>query len=359
VAGTSGGAWRRPAEAHGGACRAGRVATQDSPARTRGAAPLASRRGRAYDRGVGAGTAIAGASTVCGFSFGRNLSRLNFPVEASVRSVLPLCDRFVFAVGEGDDDTRQRVAAIDRRIEILDTRWPDVREGGQVLAIEANKAMQAAEATGCDWGLYIQADEVVHENDLPAIRGALDAWRDRGEVKALLFRYLHFVLDYVTVDPWMYHKASRVVRLDGTCRIFGDACGPGIVDYRGRANGGNGYLDKHHLGGHVRWARDPSGGRPARVFHYGWVRAGRDLDDKLRNVEALWWGRLSELERARRRQDKFGRMIERYPLLRKYRNTHPAVMADRVAAHPPFARVPSRWLNPRFYAEVLRHGFHG
>lgn len=305
------------------------------------------------------GPALPGTSTVCGFSFGRNLSRLNFPVEASVRSVLPLCDRFVFAVGRSEDDTRRRVAAIDRRVEILDTEWPDHRVDGEVLAIEANKAMAAAAGTGCAWGLYIQADEVLHEADLPALRAAMDAWRDRLEVKALLCRYLHFVLDYQTVDPWMYHKASRVVRLDGTCRIVGDACGPGLIDYRGTVNRGNGYLDKHHLGGHVRWARDPAGGRIARVFHYGWVRTGDDLEAKLRNVETLWWGTLSPQERVRRSGDRFGRFAERYPILRKYRGTHPATMADRVARHPPFARVRSRWVNPRFWSEVLRHGFHG
>jgi hypothetical protein len=80
----------------------------------------------------------------------------------------------------------------------------------------------------------------------------------------------------------------------------------------------------------VRWAADPAGGRPARVFHYGWVRTGRDLEDKLRAVEALWWGTLSEQERVLRRQDKFGRFEERYPILKKYRGTHPAVMAERV-----------------------------
>jgi hypothetical protein len=298
-------------------------------------------------------------ASVCGFSFGRNLSRLDYPVEAAVRSVLPLCDRFVFAVGKSDDDTHARVAAIDPAIEIIETVWPDHQVNGQVLAIEANKALDAAESSGCDWGFYIQADEVIHEDDLPVIRAALDHWKDEREVKALLFRYLHFVLDYSTVDPWMYHKASRVVRLDRTCRIFGDACGPGLPGYRGPVNGSNGYLDKHHLGGHVQWARAPGGGPRARVFHYGWVKTRAQLESKLAMVESLWWGTLDREERSRRREDRFGRMIHRYPILKKFRGSHPMVMADRIAAHPDLARVPNRWLNPRFYAEIARHGFHG
>ena len=301
-------------------------------------------------------------ATVCGFSFGRNLTKLNFPVEAAVRSVLPLCDQFVFVVGKSDDDSRARVAAIDPKIQIVDSQWPDVKINGEVLAVEANKAMKAAEATGCTWGFYIQADEVVHEEDHTAIRAAMDHWGAHHDVKALLFRYLHFVLDYETTDPWMYHKASRVVRLDGSCEIVGDACGPAVKNYQGNVR--NGYLDKHHLGGHVRWASDPAkntlGLAPqARIFHYGWVKSKEELQAKLGVVENLWWGTLTPEERAKRRTDKFGRLVDRYPFLRKFYKTHPGPMKQRIAAHPVFAKVPNRWLNPRFYAEVLRHGFHG
>jgi hypothetical protein len=295
--------------------------------------------------------------TVCGFSFGKNLSKLNYPVEESVRSVLPLCDRFVFAVGESEDDTRDRVAAIDSKVEIIDSRWPDVQVDGRVLAIEANKALDAAQATGCNWGFYIQADEVVHEDDLPVIRAAMENWADHQEVKALLFWFLHFVLDYRTTDPWMYHKASRVVRLDGTCELFGDACGPGLKNYTGTLN--DGYLDKHHLGGHVRWARDTRGGRPARIFHYGWVKTREMLDEKFKMVEKLWWGTLDNEEKDRRKQRKYGRFIERYPLLKNHRGSHPAVMRQRIDARPPFSTRRNRWLNPRFYAEILKRGFHG
>jgi hypothetical protein len=303
-------------------------------------------------------------ATVCGFSFGRNLSKLNYPVEAAVGSVLPLCDRFVFAVGQSDDDTRRRVEAISPKIEIIDTTWPDVQVDGGVLAIEANKAMAAAQATGCTWGFYIQADEVIHEDDHATLRSAMDHWADDPAVKALLFRYLHFVLDYRTTDPWMYHKASRIVRLDGSCEIFGDACGPGLKNYTGTIN--DGYLDKRHLGGHVRWACGPGAGpaagpaaRKARVFHYGWVKTRQELDEKFQMVEKLWWGTLDKQEMQRRKTTKFGAFADRYSILKNHLGSHPGLMQDRITAHPPYAPRRNRWLNPRFYAQVLRHGFHG
>lgn len=303
----------------------------------------------------------------CGFSFGRNLTKLNYPVEAAVRSVLPLCERFIFVAGKSEDDTRSRLERIDPRVEVLDSVWPDVKFDGTVLAIEANKAMAAAEATGCTWGFYIQADEVVHEDDLPGIRAALDYWAKQLEVKALLFRYLHFFLDYQTIDPWGYHKASRVVRLDGTCHMVGDACGPAIKVYRGRRrrfrdSGDRGYLDQHHLGGLVQWARDPRGGLlspAARIFHYGAVKTLQELEAKLKMIEELWWGNLPQAEMERRRTERFSDPIQRYRILKRFRGSHPAVMQDRIAAHPVFAHTRSRWLCLDFYREILKHGFKG
>ena len=52
-------------------------------------------------------------ASICGFSFGKDLIRLDYPAVEAVRSVLPLCDRFVFVVGRSDDDTRELVQSID------------------------------------------------------------------------------------------------------------------------------------------------------------------------------------------------------------------------------------------------------
>lgn len=287
-------------------------------------------------------------STLCGYSFGKNLVKLDYPVVEAVRSILPICDRFVFAVGKSADGTRELVASIDPKVQIIDTEWPGVKVDGTVLSIEANKALAAAQATGCDWGFYLQADEVVHEDDLPKIKQTADRWAADTRVKALLFRYLHFVLDYRTTDPWMYHKASRINRLDDSCEIVGDACGPALKQF----DGPRPYLDKHHLGKAVEYAH-------ARIFHYGWVKTRAQLEEKLRMVEELWWGTLDEQEKNRRKQKKFGDFFDRYKILKTFTGSHPAVMREKIAAHPPYDPKRNRYLNPRFYAEVLRHGFHG
>ena len=42
---------------------------------------------------------------VSGFSFIRNGTLLGYPYLESLRSLLPLCDEVIVAVGQGQDDT--------------------------------------------------------------------------------------------------------------------------------------------------------------------------------------------------------------------------------------------------------------
>ena len=94
-----------------------------------------------------------------GFTIARNAVALDYPLVPAVRSLLELCDEVVVNVGRSDDGTRDLVAAIgDPRVRILDGAWQRSRGGG-TLAIETNRAMAACRGT---WGVYIQADEVLH-----------------------------------------------------------------------------------------------------------------------------------------------------------------------------------------------------
>ena len=62
---------------------------------------------------------------ISGFSFARNADSLGYPVVESIRSILPVCDEFVIAIGKGDDRTRDLVIEIgDPKIRIIDTVWP-------------------------------------------------------------------------------------------------------------------------------------------------------------------------------------------------------------------------------------------
>lgn len=54
---------------------------------------------------------------VVGFSFIRNALKYNYPVEEALRSILPLCDEIIVAVGNSEDNTRQLISSIDAKIK--------------------------------------------------------------------------------------------------------------------------------------------------------------------------------------------------------------------------------------------------
>ena len=105
---------------------------------------------------------------VTGFTFVKNALIYDYPVLEAIKSILPICDDFVVAVGKSDDDTLDLIKSIDpAKIRIIETEWDEsLREGGRVLAVETNKAF-AEISSDSDWAFYIQGDEVVHEKYLP------------------------------------------------------------------------------------------------------------------------------------------------------------------------------------------------
>ena len=111
---------------------------------------------------------------VSGFAIARNVVRADYPIEEALLSISSLCDEIIVAVGKSEDGTREKIESLSiPNLRILDTVWDDsLREGGRVLADETNKALSEV-AEDSDWCFYIQADECVHEADLPIIKKAM------------------------------------------------------------------------------------------------------------------------------------------------------------------------------------------
>jgi len=246
---------------------------------------------------------------VCGFSFIRNARRFDYPVTEAIRSILPLCDKFIVAVGNSDDGTREMILSIDPKIEVIDTVWEDsLREGGRVLALETDKAFQAIPA-GYDWAFYIQGDEVVHEKYLPAVREAMHKHLDDKRVDGLLFKYMHFFgsYDFVGQRYSWYRREIRVVRNRKDIFSYRDAQG-----FRKRPN------DK---------LRVPL--IDAYIYHYGWTREPEALQKKVTSMIRLY--RDDSWLKKFFKNDKSYNYSEKLEPIKPFEGTHPAVMKERIA----------------------------
>ena len=151
---------------------------------------------------------------VSGVSIVRNATILDYPVEVALWSILPLVEELHVNVGLGDDDTIDRVRSLgDSRIQIHVTDWGD--SSGRRLRDLADETNRVLERCKHDWALYIQADEVLHEEDLPAVREALRRAAGRQDVEGLAFDYHHFYgsPDWVWTGRASYRSEVRMIRV--------------------------------------------------------------------------------------------------------------------------------------------------
>jgi len=280
---------------------------------------------------------------VSGFTFCRDAVKFDYPIVESIRSILPLVDEYVVNVGKSDDGTLRLLQSIgDAKLRIFESVWDEsLRRDGLIFSQQTNIAL--SQCTG-DWAFYLQADEVVHEADLDKIEQAMRRHLGNPAVLGFMFRYLHFKGDYCSIDPWMYRREIRIIRNCEGLRSFRDATGFALTDAQ-RGEQGLKALSE-------RWV--PSGGR---IFHYGWVKDPHTLIQKKRVQIGFHHEVIPSGERMFFDRETYE--FEQYDLLKEFRGSHPAVMAKRAENFPRLSRRRSRWLNPRFYREVLRRGYKG
>ena len=262
---------------------------------------------------------------VSGFTIVRNAERLDFPVEASIRSILPICDELVVNVGRSDDRTLELVRAIaDPKLRILETDW-DFSRGEALLREETLRAMRACRFP---WGICIQADEVLHEAGAPNLRAAIESASGDPRIEGVVVRYRHIFGDPGTeaVNRRWYRREVRAVRLDAS---------PGVAPYRD-AQGFR--VGPDHRKVRARLA-------DAEMFHYGWLRSAAALRARGEVDRHLYPGRwVPPAEKAA--------VLRWFPGLRPFTGTHPATARSWVDAR---AHDPERVVTPPFFAlEHLR-----
>lgn len=245
---------------------------------------------------------------VSGFSFIKNAVLFQYPVVEALQSILPLCDEVVVAVGDCNDGTRELVAAVDsNKIRIIDTVWDDdLKEGGRVLAVETDKAFKEI-SSDADWCIYIQGDEVMHEDGHEEVRRAMLRWKDAKEVDGLLFKYRHFYgsYDYIGVASNWYKHEIRAVRNNKSIYAYRDA--------QGFRKGDNQKLNVKPL--------------DAYIHHYGWVREPQAMQAKYNNFGRYYDGKTTE-ELSQVYSGDFD--YSNIDALAKFTGTHPHVMQQRI-----------------------------
>jgi hypothetical protein len=244
---------------------------------------------------------------VCGFTIVKNAAKLYYPIKESILSILPLCDKFIIALGDcdSDDTTRELLESIGSpKIEIFDTVWDkSLQKGGKVLAVETNKAFDAIPAE-YDWCFYLQADEVVHEEYHSEIKAAMEKYLNDTEVEGLLFKYRHFwgTYDYIGINRQWYRQEIRIIRNDKAIRSYGDAQGFRKNDKKLKVVPVNAYVN-----------------------HYGWVRPPEIMSKKNLNFAKLYHENIDDTVPI------VAFNFDEVDAVKKFEGTHPAAMQERIS----------------------------
>jgi len=245
---------------------------------------------------------------ISGVTILRNAVALGYPFEESIRSLLPLVDELVVGIGDCQDGTWEAVQRIgDGRLQPFGTTWDLSPANARVLSVQTNLALERCRG---DWAVYLQADEVLHEEDIASIRRAIERHHFRS-TEGLTFAYRNFYESHsLLATDYRYWSpiGVRAIRTGIGIVSTGDAAG-----FRLR----RGRLDRGLI-------TAPSG---ARVFHYGWCLDPQIAGRKHRNLSSLYAGGAEVAARSlppatHGRPGRLERFTER----------HPAVMRPRVEA---------------------------
>src|SRR5882757_9725405 len=245
---------------------------------------------------------------ISGFTIIRNAVLNAYPIVEAISSILPVVDEMIVSVGESDDDTAELIRGLrSDKIKIVSSQWDmNLRQGGRLLAIETDKALQHI-SPDADWAFYIQGDEVVHEKYHTVIRETAEKYKDDKRVDGLLFNYLHFygTYDYVGDSRRWYSREVRIIRNDKSIAAYLDAQGF-------RRNG-------------QKLAVKPVN---AYIYHYGWVKSPKKMFEKQRNVGHFWQDGYFEVPTIEK--EALFDFNNHYDSLQRFTGTHPAVMQKRV-----------------------------
>ena len=226
---------------------------------------------------------------------------LGYPFIESIKSALPLCDEYIVNVGDSEDDTLEMVKAINSpKIRIIQSQWNEVMKiKGYVYSQQTNIAL--FNCTG-EWAFYLQADEVLHEDDLPKIKEAMQKYLNNDWVEALVFDFIHFYGNhrtYAESSGW-YRRESRLIR--NNKRVFFPSDGQFFVVLKSNKKG--------------RYPRAALAN--ATIYHYGWVRSEKQMNEKLKRIGKYWGVTHGETDYSQIDPS----------VLREFKGTHPAVMKD-------------------------------
>jgi hypothetical protein len=229
--------------------------------------------------------------------------KYDYSFKESLGSLFPIVEKTYLALDPGTDSTESVVKTLPN-IQIVPSVWDMSLQKGLVLSVETNIALEALRRDHGNepnaWGIYLQADEVLHEDDYEILKRDIEKAESSG-FDAISFRYLHFwqTHHHVAISKKWYPHEIRAIKLNTKIESWGDAQGFRLF--------------------HKIFQTE------ARIFHYGHVREQSSYQEKMRDMGKLYHS-VNDLEKRLEKGLKDARKNKCV----LYFGTHPSVMKERI-----------------------------
>jgi hypothetical protein len=259
---------------------------------------------------------------ISGFTIIKNAVFFDFPIIESITSLLDLVDEFIIVAGDSIDNTNEVLASINSpKVKIINTVWDTdkYKNKSMVYAHQTDIGLKAC--TG-DWCFYIQSDEVLHEDSIPAIRNACSKYLSDTNVEGFLLKYIHLYGDYehyIDNRHFGYPREIRIVRNLPDMHSWRDAKSFRIISNFDYVD----YWQKKNTKKLNCILLD------AYIFHYGWSRDPRCMVKKMAVQGEMYSGQYSKTQDLTPKDEMYFKYdpLNYYP---KFIGTHPKVMQDRI-----------------------------
>jgi hypothetical protein len=146
---------------------------------------------------------------ISGFTIIKNAEKLGYPLYYSVKSIIDVCDEFVISEGNSEDRTMDIIHRLQdeypNKIKVFHDEWHKAKKGETIATITNN----AIDKCSYEWAYCIQADEIIHEDNLNFIKSVPHKY---GCYHSVSFEFTHFrpTLEYEMTGA--YTRAIRMFR---------------------------------------------------------------------------------------------------------------------------------------------------
>jgi len=174
----------------------------------------------------------------------------------SLQSCLPFADELIISEGFSTDGTYEALLQFQNKyenrlsIKIYREEWTEESYHGEAIRLVSEVALSMATK---EWHYYLQADEVIHEDNIHFIKSV-----SKLKYNSISFRFFHFNRAWVPSKEG-YKEAIRMVRGGKDIKLKGDA---------------------YTFEGNDIYPMCPSDKSPKPIYHFNWsFSAQNDLKD--------------------------------------------------------------------------------